>query len=608
MRVIDSGSPFTPESVLYTRCTIDLATGDISIVELPCANLEDVLGGFGRSFQLLEQRDVNDAFSTANPLIVNTGILTGTNVMTGLRAYFSAYSPLKSSDRGLPAAMWSAASGKFGSKLKWTGLDEIVCEHRSPRPVIVVARETERGPVVELKSAEHLLGLSTHEKIMALRDQYDDAHFAVIGPAGERYEQCYFAAVAVSTENQLRSGDDKCRFAGRGGMGTVMGSKQVIAFVAQSQDQLPKITPEMKALNRTISTGPGSAKFRERSRGGLGGTWTNYEPMEKWHIVPQYNFRPSGDGKVDLLSRTTLEDDDRFLIRAESCFRCGINCHKNIYERKADGSQGEFRAKFDYEPLNLLTTNLGIDDPEQAWQLVRLVDNLGMDSISCGTTVGYVLDYNARHPEAPILDGATFGDFEKVHRLIDDTGNGRRPEVGHGVKRLSVKMGETGYAMHVKGLELPAYLPETNPGYAWAIAGGHMSMATYLALRMEKDTSLDYWVTLITTRGLYQVRDDLIGVCKFAGVGGSMPVDAVKAATGLDIPAGDLKAAVRRAFLRGLKLELKQGYTDAEYTLPGEVFERPNEVLKAPAFVTPEFFAELKSRVRAVFEPEIRAL
>ncbi len=608
MRCLNPDAPFAPESVVYSRCTIDLASGGSRIEEIPCRNLEDVLGGFGRSFQILEERDISDAFSAENPLIVNTGVLTGTNVMTGLRTYFSAYSPLKASDKGLPAAMWSAASGKFGSKLKWTGIDEIVCEHKSATPVVIVLRETAEGPSVELTPAESLLGLETHQKIMALRDRYDDAHFAVIGPAGEGYAQCYFAAVAVSTENELKSGDDKCRFAGRGGMGTVMGSKNIIGFVAQSSDKLPKLAPEIKEINKTISSGPGSAKFREKSRGGIGGTWTNYEPMERRHIVPQYNFRPSGDGKVNLLSRTTLEERDDYVIKAESCFRCGINCHKNIYEKKADGKAGRFHAKFDYEPLNLLTTNLGINDPEQAWRLVQLVDNLGMDSISCGTTVGYVLDYNQRHPEAPILNGATFGDFEKIRSLIDDTGHGRLADVGQGVKRLSVKMGETGYAMHVKGLELPAYLPDTNPGYAWAIAGGHMSMSTYLALMMEKDTSLEYWVTLITKRGLHQVRDDLLGVCKFAGMGGTMPADAVKAATGLDISPSELKSAVRRAFLRGLKLELKQGYTDEEYTLPSDVFDRPNSVLKTPAFVTREFFGELKARVREVFDPEIRAL
>lgn len=65
------------------------------------------------------------------------------------------------------------------------------------------------------------------------------------------------------------------------------------------------------------------------------------------------------------------------------------------------------------------------------------------------------------------------------------------------MKLLSESQQEPGYAMHVKGLELPAYLPDTNPGYPWAIAGGHMSMTTFLSLVMDKDTSIDYWVTNI---------------------------------------------------------------------------------------------------------------
>ena len=172
--------------------------------------------------------------------LVNTGLLTGSAIMTGMRTYFSGYSPLKHSDRGLPAAMWSASSGKFGYKLKWTGLDEIIFEHCSPTPVYAVISESDQGPRLELKPAGHLLGLTTHEKIMALRREYPDAHFAAIGPAGENYRANYMGAVALSTENQLKSGDDKCRFAGRGGMGSLMGYKNLIALVAQSRDKLDK--------------------------------------------------------------------------------------------------------------------------------------------------------------------------------------------------------------------------------------------------------------------------------------------------------------------------------------------------------------------------------
>jgi aldehyde:ferredoxin oxidoreductase len=267
-------------------------------------------------------------------------------------------------------------------------------------------------------------------------------------------------------------------------------------------------------------------------------------------------------------------------------------------------------AKFDFEPLNLFGTNLGLHDGAMAGELIQLADNLGMDAISLGTTIAYVLDYNGRHPEQPLLNGATFGQFEKVKELVRMTGTGQAPEIGQGSKRLSEKLGETGYAIQVKGLELPAYLPETNPGYPWAIAGGHMSMGTYLLLVRQGETSLDYWVNAITQSGLLIVGYDMIGLCKFVGVGinHQLIVDSVKAATGLEVTAADLTAAVRRAYLLGLALERKQGYLDAEYALPAQVFDQPNPNIKLPQFVTPEFFAELKRRVWAVFEKEMPKL
>lgn len=606
MRIKENGSTTIPETVLYRRCTVDLKTGATSIEEVPCKNLEDVLGGFGRSFQMLAEREIKDAFAPENPLIVNTGLLTGTTAMTGLRTYFSAYSPNKGSNKGLPSAMWSTGSGKFGSKLKWTGLDEVVFENQADKPVMAVFKEGEDGPEVSLEPAEHLRGMGTHDKIMALQKDFPDAHFSVIGPSGENYQAVYFAGVAMSTENQLKSGDDKCRWAGRGGMGAVMGSKNLFALVAQSKDQFEKISPTLRDLNREISGGPGSAKFRDKNKGGVGGTWTNYQPLQKLYLVPENNFRPTGNDKIEEMFRENLED--KFSIKAESCFRCGINCHKNMYELKEDGSRGEFLAKFDYEPLNLLSTNLGIHDPHQAWKLIKLVDHLGMDSISCGTTISYLLEYNARHPDAPVYGGATFGEFDKIYKLIDDVGNGRLPDVGRGVKRLSEKLQEPGYAMHVKGLELPAYLPDTNPGYPWAIAGGHMSMYTFLLLALQEDTSMDYWVKQITQRGYLPLRDDLIGACKFAGMNQDMALSAIKEVTGLEISKEELLGAVRRSFLRGLVLERKQGYDDTDYTLPPEVFEKPNPNLKSENFITPEFFSELKTRVWGALKEEMQAL
>jgi len=606
--VLNNKSKNAPSSVLYRRCTIDLAIQSVTFEDVPCRNLEDVMGGFGRSFQMLAERKIENAYCPENPLIVNTGLLTGTNIMTGLRVYFSAYSPLKHSSKGLPAAMWSAGSGNFGSKLKWTGVDEIVFENRSSTPVYAVISENEAGPHVSLKPAGHLLGLSSHEKIMTLNKEYYDAHFAAIGQAGENYDNVSMGAVALSTDNQLKSGEDKCRFAGRGGMGSIMGYKNLVAIVAQSTNKLGPITPEVRDANKVIVKGGGSARFQPTSQGGGGGTWANYEVLQAFFAVPENNFRPKGNDVVEGLFRENVEKS--LDVHTEACFRCGIRCHNNIFQRNPDGSRGEFIAKFDFEPLNLFGTNLGIHDGMQAAELIKLCDNMGMDAISLGATISYVLDYNERHPDKTMFSGATFGQFESIRELVVRTGNGELPDIGHGLKRLSEKNGETAYAMQVKGLELPAYLPETNPGYTWAIAGGHMSMGTHMLLAKEGKTSLDDWVAAITGSGLLQVGHDMIGLCKFVGIGANHDaiVSAIKSTTGIEVTSHELGQAVRRAYLRGLALELRQGYADEDFTLPSQVFDSPNEIVTLPNFVTSEFVGELKKRIWEIFAPEMVGL
>lgn len=599
-----------PQQVLFRRATIDLKKGAVKIEDVPCRNFEDVLGGFGRSFQDLAARNIKTAYCEENPLIVNTGLLTGSSVITGLRVFFSSYSPLKESKKGLPSAMWSASSGKFGAKFKWTGLDELILENRSPDPVYVLLREGKDGPEVELKPADHLVGLSTHEKMMALQGEYRDAHFAAIGQAGENWETVRFGAVALSTENQLKTREDKSRFAGRGGMGSMMGYKNVLALVAQSTDKLKAVSDEIKKVNLQVIKGGGTTRLQPLSRGGGGGTWASYDFMQAFHAVPYNNFRPQGNDLPERLFRANVEKE--FVIKTEGCFRCGITCHNNIHVKRKDGSAGKFLAKFDYEPLNLLGTNIGIHDAGQAAALIQLADNFGMDSISLGATISYVLSYNQRHPLQPMLNGAVFGDFGKIKALVEQTGQGRCPSIGMGVKRLSESTGETSYAYHVKGLELPAYLPETNPGYAWSIAGGHMAMATYALLTRAGKADMESWVKAITDEKLQIVGYDMIGLCKFFdianGIDTEMVVQCLQSEFCFDVSMADLRATVRRAFLRGLALELRQGYTREEYCLPSEVFDSPNDHIKLPVIATPEFFEELSRRVWAVFEPELEGV
>jgi aldehyde:ferredoxin oxidoreductase len=596
-----------PELIFYRRCTIDLKTGKQIMEDVPCQNLEDVLGGFGRSFQMLAKREIKRAYCRENPLIINTGLLTGSSAMTGLRTYFSSYSPIKGSKAGLPAAMWSAGSGKFGAKFKWTGLDELILENCAEKPLYILIRETPEGPQVELKAADHLLGLSTHNKIITLYQEYPDAHFAAIGPAGEHWETVFMGSVALSTVNQLKSGDDKLRFAGRGGMGSMMGYKNIVALVAQSKDKNIPITAPVKEVHTQVIKGGGSARLQPIKRGGGGGTWAAYEVMQPFHAVPVNNYRPQGNDLPEKLFRENVEKE--YDIESAACYRCGITCHNYIYDKNDDGSRGDFIAKFDYEPLNLMGTNIGIHDAGQAGRLIHLCDNFGVDAISMGVTISYLLSYNERHPEHPLFNGATFGDYEKIHELISMAGEGKLPGVGKGSMRLSQLMGETDYAYHIKGLEIAAYQPETNPGYCWAIAGGHMSMGSYGTLIREGLSDVDSWVKVITEDKLHIVGFDLIGLCKFfditQGIGTDKIATILKSDFNLDVDPLKIKAAVRRSFLLGMALEFRQGYTKEEFSLPAEVANNPNSNIDLPNISSPEFMTELSEKVWAVFDKEL---
>jgi aldehyde:ferredoxin oxidoreductase len=193
-----------------------------------------------------------------------------------------------------------------------------------------------------------------------------------------------------------------------------------------------------------------------------------------------------------------------------------------------------------------------------------------------------------------------------VRRAISAAGRGLLPVVGQGVKRLSEQVGETAYAMHSKGIEYPAYLPHTNPGFAWALAGGHMSMRTFFLLVLERETGLDYWVDAITNRGPLFMLDDIIGMCKFANVGPDVEAEALRVAAGLEVTAGDLRAVVERTYLRGYASERRGGFTPDDYTLPAAAHEESPHIL-LPHFLTPEFFATLKERVLATFDARVAA-
>ncbi len=605
----------------YTRIEYDLSEGrETGNEELQVEDDMDFLGGIGRSFKILSDYDVSDPFAPDAPLVINSGCFTGTQFMTGLRAYFSGFSPLKRTRSGMPMPVWSAMSGSFGRKFSYTGIGDLILTGRAGGPSILVIKQTDGGPDLSLIDApEHLVGARVREKMVYLNDCFNDsankkypAHFAVIGPAGEHWETVWYAAVVGTTQEQLMSGEDKWRFAGRLGMGSVLGSKNIIGIVAEApKDYYKKGDDRLKAINNEIGRGEQSRGYRHpHNREGLGGTGKNSKILDGFGVLPFKNFAPPGENVAEPVHLETMRESDDFIVIDKSCFGCQITCHQDFYDvpeggkdpdwRQARKNHGEYLGRFEFEPMELSGANLGILDPLANLELARLDDDLGFDTISVNVVLSFLMDYNSRG-NGTVAGGVTFGDVEGARRLKEDIAYGREPLYGKGVRMIAEEIGGQAFAMHSKGVEFSAYLGQTNPGYPFAVAGGHMSMRTFLLYVMDPDCkpdSADYWVHNITEEGWKMVNKDLHGGCLFTMAPPDQVSEGIESVFGVPFTGERVLDATYRAHVLGFALEQKQGITAAEYDMPADIFVgQPKGDLPGVHFLTRDLFEEVRSRV-----------
>ena len=626
-------NPVQTTDFCFTRMVFDVSSGQVvAQKDLPVEDDMDFMGGIGRSFKIVADYDVDDPFAPEAPLVLNTGCLTGTAFMTGLRAYFTAYSPLKRTLTGKPMAGWSAMSGSFGRKLASTGVGDLVLVGAAEEPKILVIKQGSDGPEVSLLPApEGMAGAKIPEKMKILNALYNEpdersfpAHFAVIGPAGEHWETVWMASIAGSTQEMVMSGEEKYRFAGRLGMGALLGAKNILGIVAHAAEDARREGDErLKAINLEIGRGEQSRGFRNpHNHDGLGGTGKNAHMLDVAGVLPFKNFEPRGENLAVPVHLETMRDENTaFVVIDKGCFGCEIACHQDFYAvpeggrdpdwRVARQNHGAYLGRYEYEPMELSGPNLGVLDPHDNLMLARVDDELGFDTISVNVMLGFVMDHNSQGGEA-IGGGIQFGDVAGAARLKEDIAYGREPLLGKGVKAVSEALGGKGFAMHSKGVEHPAYLAQTNPGYPFALAGGHMSMRTFLLYVTDPDCqpeSADYWVDQITKNGWAAIAKDLHGGCLFAFTTPPQVAEGISSVYGVDFTAERLLDATYRAHLLGIALELKQGTTRDDYEMPGEVFtgERKGD-LPGASFLSRELFEEIRDRSLDYYKSELTRL
>lgn len=530
---------------------------------LPPDLLSEWLGGRGLGVRLLYERAPGvDPLDPANPLIFAVGPLTGTPVPTAGRFSLVSRSPLTGT------VFDCNSGGRWGVGLKRCGLDVLLVTGRAGEPVYLEVSDAG----LRFHPAGNIWGMSVSRTMNRLSREHPGAGVAVIGPAGEN--GCLFASVM----------NDGSRALGRGGLGTVMGSKNLKAIVVKGRgrvgvNQPGRLSFVIAEARRWIKANPVTAVGLPRF-----GTAVLVNLMNELGVFPSRNFLSSRFEGAEDISGEALEE--RHLVKRRACWGCPIGCGRIT---RAGGLQGEGP---EYETLWSLGAQCGVDDLEKVVQANYLCNDLGLDTISTGSVIGCCMELAAR---GRVEGGPRFGDADAVLGLVEDIafGRGLGRELARGSRRFAASRGAGEYAMQVKGLELPAYDPRGLQGQGLSFATsnrGGCHLRAYLVgpevlgipKMVDRNSTLDKPGLTIFAQNLNAGVDSLV-LCRFLQFALSDEYFArmLQAVTGIPYKAVDLHRVGERIWNLERLYNLESGMDPAEDTLPPRLLEEP--VVEGPA-------------------------
>ncbi len=406
----------------------------------------------------------------------------------------------------------SGAGGYLGPELKRAGYDLLVLEGQAEKPVWLKISPGETA----LRKANHFWGNTSHETELALRKEDAKVGVLSIGPAGEK-----LVRFACLTHNYFRT-------FGRGGLGAVLGAKKLKAITIRghaSSIPTPDSTQE-QALNRLLVKRARAAKEKGHNLYFHGTSWL------VWHanntgMFPTRNFQTTHFEQHLKLSPDRIEAIFAQTRRRQPCERCPISCSWIITKplpwapKKVTGAV----AVPEYETLGLLGGNLGVADAEVVIQANHLCNILGLDTISTGNVIGLLMELASRGelPEPYNKEGIRFGDGSGVLQLVRNIAlrEGLGDALAEGAMRFAQNIGPsaTRRAMHVKGLEFPAWDPRGKLGlglsYATAAAGASHLRGWPVTGEPPQKSARSVLPSLVEQQDLKILKDSLV-VCHFS--------------------------------------------------------------------------------------------
>jgi len=544
---------------------VNLTTGEIETGEQGEKDCREYLGGSGLGAKMYLDRFPGDIepLSPENLLIFMTGPWTGSRVPGGNRFAVVARSPLTNH--------WGEAScgGYFGPELKAAGYDGIVFSGASKEPVYLWIN----GDEVELRDASDLQGKDTYETAdilwkRAREEAGKKSKVVAIGPAGEKGVK--FAAIA----------HDKAHFAGRTGMGAVMGSKNLKAISVVGAGKKAEIAdPDaLKAWRKKVMDIFAESIVVESLK--AFGTNANLEIGSMLGDVPFKNWQlGEWDDGIALLNGPTYADE--ILVKPHSCWACPIGC-KRVIKVDEPPYQVPEGAGPEYETICMLGTNLMNDNLASIAKANETCNKCGVDTITLGEVIALVIECQEKGLLTPEeCDGVaiTWGDHEGMTKLVEmvckNEGFGARMAQGSRALAESIGKEAPDMAVQVRGLELPAHDPRGFHGfslaYATSVRGAchcasmnlYMEQGSAVPLPeldlegpFEEQSSEGKAYLTARAQELAQVFNSAV-VCVLAAVSwdGEMLVTAMNAVTGFDYDLDSLMAVGERTWFlkRGLQ-------------------------------------------------------
>jgi aldehyde:ferredoxin oxidoreductase len=537
----------------------DLSAEKVTVKSTPPELKMLYIGGRGFGIRLLTDivDPKIDPLGDKNVVVFAAGPLTGTGIPLGSRYEVSTISPLTGT------AMSANSGGVFGWKVKKAGFDAVVVSGKSKKPVYLLL---DNG-TAEIRDASHLWGKTTGQTTDAIMDDLNDksVRVACIGPAGEKL--VLFSCII----------NEKARAAGRGGVGAVMGSKNLKAIAARGD--LPIKAVDEERLN--------VVKDRVRKKiedNGIEKALHNYGTavliniINENYVLPTRNFQSAHFPNAEKVSGETIAKT--ILKKPKGCYACIVQCGRT---HEFDGEAGEGP---EYEPDWAFGPDCGIDDLKAVVRANNICNEYGLDAISTPATIACLMEMAEKgYVKHPIRFGDAKGMLKLVKQIAtrEDIGN----ELAEGSFRFATKYGHPELSMSSKRQELPAYDPRGIQGYGLATAtsvrgGDHVYGYMISPEVLGAPEKLDPYVTKGKPQWVKTFQDltaaiDASGMCLFTSfaLDAQDYADLLSATTGMKIDTAELLKVGERIWNLQKLYNIKRGLGRKDDTLPARLLNEP---------------------------------